>query len=732
MEIKKCMGCMEDYQGEPCPKCGFDNRQYRDPEYALPRETILAGKYLLGRLLGQGGFGLTYIGWDIGLERKVAIKEYFPMGQVSRQSGGTRLIWYTGESAVKARNDGMEAYLKEARKMARMDAINNVVRVLDIVTQNDTAYIVMDYVEGVTLKQRLAKEGPLSWEEAQKLFQSAIRTMESVHHAGIIHRDISPDNLMLTSDGEVILLDLGAAKDIQKNPGASSMQVAKNGFSPPEQYVQHGASGPWTDVYAMAATIYDALTGTMPPYAVDRMEADSISWDSPGLKKLPNSALAALRKALAVSISERTQSMEELEAGLFGNAEKETNKNRKGNNRKHHFTVWLTAGIAVVLILCAVGFWQKVVQPDRAYKQAQLLLDEGNYADAINAFHALGEYKDSSSKEKQAAESQEMDNAYNDALNLMENKKYIQAMWAFEKLHWKDSSAKAQEAKEAYWVSQQMTISAGYRHTVGVCEDGTAVATKLRGDANDFGQCHVEKWKNITAISTSYFTTVGLCSDGTVVAAGNNEYGQCDVTEWSDIVAISSGYGHTSGLRRDGTVVCAGSTPFDMSEAGKWKDIIAIAEAFTHIVALRSDGTVVAVGRNQYGQCDVEGWTDIVAIAVGDKNTAGLKADGTVVMAGDNTWHQCDVGNWSDITAIAILTDHIVGLCEDGTVVATGGNTWGQCDVDQWRDIVAISVGHGQTVGLHSDGTVTAVGYNENGQCDVAQWKRLRTPLEGT
>ena len=317
MELNKCMGCMEDFLGYPCPKCGFDPGQVRGNEYALPIQTILAGKYLVGRVLGQGGFGITYIGWDIALERKIAIKEYYPNGQANRAPGTQPLSWYTSDSALQAKQAGLEMFLKEARKMARVEDIPGVVKVKDLFRENNTAYIVMDFVEGETLKTRLQRTGPMSWDQAKDIFRPAIQAMAAVHQVGLIHRDLSPDNLMLTKNGNVKILDLGAAKDLNINSGASSMQVAKGGFSPFEQYTQRGGSGPWTDVYAMAATVYYTLTGTLPPAAMDRVEEDTIRWDLPGLDTLPEPALEALKAALAVSAKKRTQSMEALEQGLF-------------------------------------------------------------------------------------------------------------------------------------------------------------------------------------------------------------------------------------------------------------------------------------------------------------------------------------------------------------------------------------------------------------------------------
>ena len=320
MKFDRCFGCMEEIHGYPCPVCGFDPAQAAAPNYVLPYGAILNGRYIVGKMLGQGGFGITYIGWDLAMERKVAIKEYYPSGQVSRNPGSRDLTWYTNEQSRQARQNGMQMFLKEARKMSKVDNLTNVVRVRDIFQENETAYIVMDFVEGETLKARLEKTGPLPWEQAKGIFLPAIQAMEQVHQAGLVHRDISPDNLMLTPDGKVKILDLGAAKDLSVNNGASSMQVAKGGFSPFEQYTQRGSSGPWTDVYAMAATVYYTLTGKLPPVATDRVVEDTISWEEPGLKALSAQALEALQKAMVISAKNRMQSMEELEKGLYSTA----------------------------------------------------------------------------------------------------------------------------------------------------------------------------------------------------------------------------------------------------------------------------------------------------------------------------------------------------------------------------------------------------------------------------
>ena len=678
MELSKCLGCMEDLQGYPCPHCGYDPVKEKRPEYALPPETILAGKYLVGRVLGQGGFGITYIGWDIALERKVAIKEYYPSGQVSRSPGTRSLTWYTNEPAVQAREDGMKMFLKEARKMVKADSIPGVVRVLDLFQENGTAYIVMDFVSGETLKTRLQKTGPMTWTQAAPIFQPAIRAMEQVHQAGLIHRDLSPDNLMLTPSGDVKILDLGAAKDLNLNSGASSMQVAKSGFSPLEQYTQRGGSGPWTDVYSMAATIYYALTGKLLPIAIDRVEEDTIDWAQPRLDTLPSEALEALKKALAVSVKQRTQSMEDLERGLFGEPKQKTEpippskakqepqtepdaisqtipqkQNVKKSGKKH----WVIATIiAAAMALCGIGCWMGAAQESATSP-------------------ALTDTTDVSGE--------------NARKNL-----------------------------------RRETISAGDYHTVALKSDGTVVAV---GD-NSENQCDVSRWRDIVAVSANELHTVGLKSDGTVVAVGNNTYGRCNVLVWQNAISVSAGYQHTVALKSSGSVAAVGDNSDGQCEVYEWQNIVAVSAGSFHTVGLKADGTVVATGFNGCGQCNVSRWQDVVAVSAGWDHTVALKADGTVVATGYNEFGQCDVSGWQDIVAVSAGSSYTVGLKSDGTVVATGYNEDGQCDVSGWRDIVAVSAGSWDTVGLKSDGTVVAVGDNSWGQCEVFDWQKIHIP----
>jgi len=236
------------------------------------------------------------------------------------------------------------------------------------------------------------------------------------------------------------------------------------------------------------------------------------------------------------------------------------------------------------------------------------------------------------------------------------------------------------------------------------------------GVANDYGQCQVGGWRDITQIAAGIYHTVGVEAGGSMVAVGRNNHGQCNVDGWTDITQVTAGWQHSVGLKDDGTVVALGYNYYGQCNVSGWMDITQVAAGWYHTVGLKSDGTVVALGENSWGQCNVTGWTDITQVAAGDGYTVGLKSDGTVLAVGDNSYGQCNVGGWTDIVQVAAGSRHTVGLKSDGTVVATA------YDVGGWRYIVGVAAGEGHTVGFKSDGTVVAVGDNSYGQRDVGGW----------
>ena len=314
-----CPYCMEPLTEETlCTRCGKDPDTYQPASHHFPPGTLLHDRYLLGRVLGEGGFGITYLGLDTELERRVAVKEYFPTAFVKRETSLTLAVTCYTDAGQSYYEKGREQFLKEARTMAKLEDIPEIVRVLDFFQANNTAYIVMEFLEGETLKDRTTRLGRIPAGDLIGLLRPVMGAMEAMHQAGIIHRDISPDNLMCLPDGRVKLMDFGCAKDIG---GGRTMTVTlKQGFAPLEQYTGHG-QGPWSDLYSLCATIYYCLTGRVPPAALERdkdQEPDPLIPPSQLGVNLTSRQEQALIKGMAIREKDRWQTIGDLYGALYG------------------------------------------------------------------------------------------------------------------------------------------------------------------------------------------------------------------------------------------------------------------------------------------------------------------------------------------------------------------------------------------------------------------------------
>lgn len=314
-----CVGCMENDSGLPvCPTCGrpFDLAP-RSPLQLKPR-TILREQYLIGRALGDGGFGITYLSWDLGLESRLAIKEYMPNGVAGRSGGETKVVPYT-EQTKQEFEWGLDRFLEEARVLKKFSSHPGIVSVDTVFRDNGTAYLVMEFLDGVTFEEFISRRGGrITFETAMRVALPAMDALAAVHAEGILHRDISPDNIYLTRNGKVKLIDFGAARNALGQKSRNLSIILKEGYAPEEQYRASGIQGPWTDVYAMAATLYHAITGKIPQPALDRQAQDNLQWPSQMQIEIEPRVEAALMKALAIKANERFQSMEDFKAALTG------------------------------------------------------------------------------------------------------------------------------------------------------------------------------------------------------------------------------------------------------------------------------------------------------------------------------------------------------------------------------------------------------------------------------
>lgn len=269
--MKRCLGCMEFFGDEfqICPHCGYIEGTPAEEKIHMEPGTLLHNRYIVGKVLGYGGFGVTYIGWDGKLEQKVAIKEYLPGEFSTRMPGQSTITIFSGDKSEQFR-DGLKKFIDEAKRLAKFKNEPGIVKIFDSFEENSTAYIVMEFLDGETLKSYLEREGTLPEDEAIKMLMPVMLSLQTVHAEGILHRDIAPDNIFLTKDGEVKLIDFGASRYATTTHSRSLTVIIKPGYSAEEQYRSRGDQGPYTDVYSLGATLYKMITGKTPPDAMER------------------------------------------------------------------------------------------------------------------------------------------------------------------------------------------------------------------------------------------------------------------------------------------------------------------------------------------------------------------------------------------------------------------------------------------------------------------------------
>ena len=349
---------MEKYSDDfdVCPHCGYYEGETAEEAIHMDPNTILQDRYIVGRVIGYGGFGVTYIGWDGKLEKKVAIKEYFPSEFSSRIPGQTALVVF-GDEKRKQFYDGLEKFVDEAKRLAKFQNEDGIVKVFDSFTENGTAYIVMEYLDGENLKTMLEREKSIPEEKAIQMMLPILDSLDNIHKQGIIHRDISPDNVFITKSGDVKLIDFGASRYATTSHSRSLTVVVKQGYSPEEQYRSRGDQGPHTDVYSLAATLYKMITGKTPPDAMERRsQKEGLNKEilvEPHLvkgTKISVNVENAILNAMNIRIEDRTPDIETFKKELLS---EEPVKRRVGKVKKIDVMAWpLWLKILLPTILC--------------------------------------------------------------------------------------------------------------------------------------------------------------------------------------------------------------------------------------------------------------------------------------------------------------------------------------------------------------------------------------------
>ena len=357
-----CFHCFQvKGEFEVCPHCGFMEGTTPNEPYLLYPGTILEERYLIGTILGIGGFGVTYRAWDGKLGIVVAIKEFYPCGLVNRIPGEQNVMLFSGEKQ-KSFAIQLERFVEEAKNMAKFNGDKNIVNVYDFFQANHTAYIVMEYLEGMTLKEYIAnKSGRLSQADALALITGVLEAVKTIHKKDVIHRDISPDNIFILKDQRVKLLDFGAARfSTEDNKELTQSTVIKMGYAPIEQYRSNMKQGIWTDIYAIGATLYKIVTGVTPEESVDRVEKDLLIRPSKQGASIDLYVEKAIMKAMAVKPEMRFKSVEQMQAALEMRVLADYPEEELKKRKRIRFAVVMVSILTFLIMGSYVGYQSSV------------------------------------------------------------------------------------------------------------------------------------------------------------------------------------------------------------------------------------------------------------------------------------------------------------------------------------------------------------------------------------
>lgn len=353
--MKLCMGCMNQIEDHlfTCPHCGFNEADLKQESYYLTPGTVMGGKYIIGKVLSYGGHTISYLGYDAEKNMKVVVKEYLPSDFSTRSEGETDITIYSGDAREQF-EQGLTNFLNEANRIQQLGKMEGIAQVYDCVAENDTGYVISEYLDGKTLKELLDSGKKYTVEETRVFIESILRGLSKVHPLDIVHCDIAPETIMVTDSGEIKLLDFGATRYVTTANSKSLAIILKQGYAPEEQYRSRGVRGPWTDVYAVAAVMYRMITGIAPQESVERALVDDLKEPSKLGIAIPESTENALMNALNVYKDERTSSAEIFLKELTDASVKRI-KVKKRKNETGKFPLWAKGLVACLLLAVVVG-----------------------------------------------------------------------------------------------------------------------------------------------------------------------------------------------------------------------------------------------------------------------------------------------------------------------------------------------------------------------------------------
>lgn len=685
--------------------------EHRRKDCLKQGDTLKNGKYQILSVLGAGGFGITYKAYDNVLCTEVAVKEYFPRDLISRNRDEGCEIATVAYGHLESFEEGRNRFKEEAWKLAEQHGLRSIAFVREWFDENGTTYIAMEYLQGVTLMEKLRQNGSLDYKWLLSRFLPLIQDLEKVHQRGVIHRDISPDNLILVGEEErLVLIDFGAARDYLSDK--TVVIFMKKGYVPLEQ-IGAGKEGPYTDVYALCATFYHCLTGVLPQASIAREKEDMLQWPSELGLRIPAHLEAALQKGMAVWSAERFSNMNALFRAL-----------------QTPLTWWQRNRVRVLLSVCAAGVLSATILFANYRNNQRRIVSLEIASAAVQTVYAVGQPLDDQGLDLWAVQADGASFRVTDD---------CRRVYDFSQAGLRPVELLYEGCRATYYVEVLELTDYhnrnAYEQAQALLDEGkrweAACAFDALGDYEDAAQRACDLWDVLTnrhtiaagcatdAENSANILYAAVKADGSVQTSRLTQKTQT----WTDIVAVAAGKSHVVGLRRDGTVLAAaaggleiGDEAFDYSN---WGDIVSVAAGMAHSVGLKKDGTVVATGNNDLGQCAVQDWKNVVAIAAGYVHTFGLCKDGTVLIAGNYTDGLFDFTARASIRALCSGSLLAAGVTENGRIFVTGtsldadqnevnwiSHNWGR----DWTDIVTAACGSACVIGVRQNGTVTVAG----------------------
>lgn len=364
MANELCMNCF-NIKGpyEVCPFCGYvEGTPPQKPHHLMPG-TILRNQFIIGTVIGFGGFGITYKCFDTTLGVTVAVKEFYPAGLVNRSPGQSQVGVLSGDKAEQYRGQ-LKRFLMEAQSVARFGKAKDIVNVYDFFEQNGTAYIIMEYIDGILLKDYLEKQGAMQPEIARELICPIMEAVKKIHGEGIIHRDISPDNIFIVNEETIKVFDFGAAILNDSEEGMAAEAVIKVGYSAPEQYRDRANQGFYTDIYSVGAILYQMLTGVKPLESTEREYKDTLKSPQELGARLSSNMDRTVMEALAVEPELRFQNIRQLEDALQNRRAAEYPKDKLRKRKLRRAWIVSLAACLVLAVGVAIGLYSTILKPE--------------------------------------------------------------------------------------------------------------------------------------------------------------------------------------------------------------------------------------------------------------------------------------------------------------------------------------------------------------------------------